>query len=42
MEIIYQDGSVLTCNEIEISGNYIIADGIYQISIEDISRIIPV
>ena len=40
MKIIFTDGSVLECNEIEFSGCEIIVDGYRIVSIGEIEKII--
>lgn len=39
MKIIYNDGSILECSTIEISGNHIYADDIYVVNVDDIEII---
>ena len=39
MKIIYNAGGILECSTIEISGNYIYADDIYVVNVDDIEII---
>ena len=41
ISIIMSDGSVLTCNKIEIYGNMIVADEYRRVPILDVKMIIP-
>lgn len=40
MQIIYNDGGVLTCSRIEISGNKLYADDMYIVSLDDVQVIL--
>lgn len=40
MQIIYNDGGVLTCNRIEISGNTLYADDMYIVRLDEVQVIV--
>ena len=40
MKILYEDGGKLECNEITIAGDKVYADGIYEILIADVNKIV--
>lgn len=40
MQIIYNDGGVLTCSRIEISGNSLYADDMYIVRMDEVQCII--
>lgn len=39
MKIVYEDGSILTCNKIVLAGNKVYADDIYEVLVADVKEI---